>query len=201
MRRRCQHTADRIGLLLAGDVFAAEQALLTVTVGNTLAAGTDTREIVTQREELYDDVWTWVRLLFQSDLYILDRILDLRRYGATVPALHTASPSGIGAIELPHGYIRSISVFIIHGHDRLAVLELKNFLFAKFPRVAPIVLAEDTLAAATIPEKLEIIADKASGAIALLTPDDFTVLENQTGTNAARSRQNVVLEIGWFWLG
>lgn len=198
-KRRCQHTADRIGLILAGDPLAAEQGLLVLTAGKTLASGTNISELTEQREELYDDVWAWVRLLFDSNPYLVDRLLNLRAYATDMFVTHTAPSSRIGAIPLPHGDIRSRAIFIIHGHDRLALLELKNFLFSKFPNVVPLVLAEEALAAATIPEKLEVIAGKAVAAIALLTPDDSTLDRGQTPVVSARSRQNVVLEVGWFW--
>ena len=62
-----------------------------------------------------------------------------------------------------------------------------------------LVLVEETLAAATIPEKLEAVADQVYGAIALITPDD-AVFDTSSSTQVAnRARQNVVLEIGWFW--
>ena len=152
-RRRCQYTADRVGLMLAGDAFAAEQGLLLLTVGRAPAPGTEGNELVKQREELYDDVWAWLRLVFAREPYWLDRLFWLRQYARTLWDTNAVSPSLVGAIPLPHGSIRSRSVFIIHGHDRIALLELNNFLYSKFPNLAPIVLAAESLAAATIPRK------------------------------------------------
>jgi len=40
-KRRCHVTADRIGLLCAGNLYEAEQALLMITVGKGLAPGTN----------------------------------------------------------------------------------------------------------------------------------------------------------------
>src|SRR5262249_39349602 len=59
-------------------------------------------------------------------------------------------------------------------------------------------MVAETEGAASIPEKLERVAGRARGAIALLTPDDFAV-SVATGQASARTRQNVTLEIGWFW--
>jgi hypothetical protein len=39
-KRRCQMTADRLGLLIAGDLLAAEQALIIITSGSGVAPGT-----------------------------------------------------------------------------------------------------------------------------------------------------------------
>jgi Zn-dependent protease with chaperone function len=199
-KRRCHFTADRIGLLVTGDLLAAEQGLLIVAVGDTLAAGTNIDELQVQRDEHFDDVWTWIRLTFEHYPYLVDRVVRLRRFATAMLASHALQPSRIGAIRLQHQVIRSLPVFIIHGHDRGSLLELKNFLFTKFPNVMPLVMAEDTMAAATLPEKLEAIAGQVSGAIALVTPDDLQVTGNAgDATGPGRARQNVVLEIGWFW--
>ena len=48
------------------------------------------------------------------------------------------------------------------------------------------------------PESVERLAAEARGAIAVLTPDDIGGALN-ANTPQARPRQNVVLEIGWFW--
>jgi hypothetical protein len=42
-------TADRLGLLVAGDLYAAEQALLIITAGSGMAANTNLRAIKEQR--------------------------------------------------------------------------------------------------------------------------------------------------------
>jgi predicted nucleotide-binding protein len=52
--------------------------------------------------------------------------------------------------------------------------------------------------AMTLPEKFERMAREVSGALVLLTPDDLAVTL-RTQLDSPRARQNVVLEIGWFW--
>lgn len=199
-KRHCILTADRIGLLVAGDIYAAEQGLLALTVGDVLASGTNVDDVREQREELFDDIWSWIRLPFEHYPYMVDRLVRLREFAHVLESAHALMQSRVGALRLQHQPVRSVPVFIIHGHDRMALLELKNFLFTKFPNVMPLVLVEETLAAATIPEKLEAVADQVYGAIALITPDDTVSASSSSSTQVSnRARQNVVLEIGWFW--
>lgn len=53
-KRRCHFTADRIGLLVTGDLLVAEQGLLILAVGDTLAAGTNIDDLQAQRDEHFD---------------------------------------------------------------------------------------------------------------------------------------------------
>lgn len=90
------------------------------------------------------------------------------------------------------------TTLIIHGHDETNKLRLKNFLTSKLHLPEPIIMAEQTTPGATLPEKFEKLATKVEFAIALMTPDD----EGKAKTEAElkdRCRQNVVVEIGWFW--
>jgi predicted nucleotide-binding protein len=52
----------------------------------------------------------------------------------------------------------------------------------------------------TLPEKFEELAAKVDSAIAIATPDDVGGLqEENSSTYKQRARQNVWLEVGWFW--
>lgn len=85
----------------------------------------------------------------------------------------------------------STKVFIVHGRDKIARLELTGILKDEF-KLEPIVLEEqpnDSVDA--IFQKFEKLARQCCMAIILLTPDD-NVNENP------RARQNVVLELGYF---
>ena len=53
-------------------------------------------------------------------------------------------------------------------------------------------------AAQTLPEKFERMAGGVRGALAILTPDDL-VVTLRTGSDSPRARQNVIVEVGWFW--
>ena len=197
--RRCHMTADRIGLMVAGDYYAAEQSLLILTVGPKLAAHTSIDEIERQAEDLRDHFWPRLQRWLSEYPYIVERIARLREFASTVSTLRDASGArpNIGALPIRHMRLRSLPVMMVHGHDRNAVLEVKDFLRAKYPFVDPVMMALETLGGATLPEKFERLAAEARGAIAVLTPDDIGAALN--ASPQARARQNVVLEIGWFW--
>lgn len=86
----------------------------------------------------------------------------------------------------------SIKSFIIHGHDKLAALDLKNYLQNTLGFPEPIILSEKKSKGMTVIEKLEHYLSDADLVFALFTPDDFT----SHPTTARRARQNVMLEFG-----
>ena len=196
--RRCHFTADRIGLLVAGELRAAEQAMVTITAGSAVAPSTNMDALLEQRHELLCTFWGWVNLMGSSYPYMIDRILRMREFAAIAAQTGIHGQKPIGALPLGHGQVRSLPILIIHGHDTASRLELENFLFRKFPQVAPVSMIFETAGAAALPEKFEELAARVSGAVALLTPDDIGTTI-RTGDSAARARQNVVVEIGWFW--
>jgi predicted nucleotide-binding protein len=63
-------------------------------------------------------------------------------------------------------------------------------------------MAEQFGSGLALPDKFERIAKRCDGAIALATPDDF-VSPAEGGEARSRmlprARQNVWLEVGWFW--
>lgn len=196
--RRCHYSADRIGLLVAGELHAAEQALVTITAGSAVAPSTNVESLEEQRFDLFRGYWSWVRLLASSYPYMIDRILRLRQFAneAIKRGIHAQQP--VGALPIGHGLIRSVPILLIHGHDTLSRLELENFFFKKLPHVAPYSMILETNAAATLPEKFEELASRVNGAIAILSPDDIATTL-RSGQSSARARQNVVIEVGWFW--
>ncbi|MGK7879429.1 MAG: TIR domain-containing protein [Crocosphaera sp.] len=86
-------------------------------------------------------------------------------------------------------------IFIVHGHDNEAKLEVKDFLVEL--GLNPIILHEKTNEGKTIIEKFENYSD-VSFAIILLTPDDEGKVRNQGEELKPRARQNVILELGYF---
>ena len=90
------------------------------------------------------------------------------------------------------------SVFIVHGHDPLAKLQLKNFL-SKLG-LDPILLDEQSDHGLTIVEKFEKYAAKCSFAFVIMTPDDNIVASGaqSSGDSLWQARPNVLLEMGWF---
>jgi hypothetical protein len=159
-------------------------------------------EVWEQRTVLFESWWARVRLVFSAYPYLVDRIVQLRRFAAL---LEDARPGAterarVGALPLQHCRIRALPIMVVHGHDRMALLEVKDFLHTKFPYVNPVVMTIETLGAVSLPEKFETLASQVKGVIALLTPDDFaTTMKDGAALAMPRARQNVILEIGWFW--
>ena len=85
-------------------------------------------------------------------------------------------------------------IFIVHGHD----VKLKQSVarVVEKQNIEAIILSEKENKGRTIIEKFEDYSD-VSGAICLFTADDLGKAKNDTTENA-RSRQNVVLETGYF---
>ena len=88
-------------------------------------------------------------------------------------------------------------VFIVHGHDDEAKETVARFV-ENFGIEATI-LHEQANRGQTIPEKFEEHASEAGFAIILLTPDDVGASKDETDDPKPRARQNVVLELGYFW--
>lgn len=92
-------------------------------------------------------------------------------------------------------------ILIIHGRsdDRL---ELKNYLQNSLQLPEPVIMAERISPGEPLPTKFEELASEVDGAIALGTPDDIGGLAQAAKSRKikeARARQNVWLEVGWFW--
>lgn len=82
-------------------------------------------------------------------------------------------------------------VFIVHGHDDKARLELSKIIKDDLG-LEPVVLQEEpNVSIETIIAKFERLAKDCSSALILFTPDD-----NANGK--LRARQNVILELGYF---
>lgn len=87
------------------------------------------------------------------------------------------------------------NIFIVHGHDNEAKLEVARFL--EKLNCHPIILHEQADRGRTIIEKFEAHSD-VSFAVVLLTPDDVGHPQNEPSQAKSRARQNVVLELGFF---
>lgn len=87
-------------------------------------------------------------------------------------------------------------VFIVHGHDDALRIKVESVLTKL--GFEPIVLRNQPNRFRTIIEKLEDFAN-VGFAVVLLTPDDIGYDKNKPGCAKGRARQNVVLELGYFW--
>ena len=88
-------------------------------------------------------------------------------------------------------------VFIVHGHDDEAKVTVARFV--ENLGIEATILHERANRGQTIPEKFEEHASEAGFAIILLTPDDVGTSKGERDKLKPRARQNVVLELGYFW--
>jgi predicted nucleotide-binding protein len=86
-------------------------------------------------------------------------------------------------------------VFVVHGHDEGALQTMARFL--ERVEIEPIVLQEQPDQGFTIIEKFETYAKQVGFAVILLTPDDLGGSASAS-SQAARARQNVIFELGYF---
>jgi hypothetical protein len=87
-------------------------------------------------------------------------------------------------------------VMVIHGHSTDRDV-LKEYLLRYVKRV--IVLTDEFDPTQPIPIKFERAASSVDGAIALVTPDDVGRLADDSESPTQRARENVWVEVGWFW--
>lgn len=107
------------------------------------------------------------------------------------PAPASKEESDLVATPAPKGN----TVFIVHGHDELNLLRLKEMLRDRY-LLEPIVLAGEAGRGRSIIEKFEDEAQRAAFAFVLLTPDDI-IRKNQD--EYSQARPNVIFELGWFY--
>ncbi len=100
----------------------------------------------------------------------------------------------IGVLDGP----RTPRAFIVHGHDELALRELKDYLQNTLRWQEPLVLREQPNAGRSLIEKFEASAEQVDCVFVLLTPDD-TIRRDGTNDEKRRSRQNVIFEMGYFY--
>jgi predicted nucleotide-binding protein len=86
-------------------------------------------------------------------------------------------------------------IFVVHGHDELNLLRLKELIRERW-KVESIVLAGEPGRGRTIIEKFEEEAQRATFAFVLMSPDDQVAV---AGGEYAQSRPNVIFELGWFY--
>ena len=85
-------------------------------------------------------------------------------------------------------------VFLVHGHEGLDTVAR----FLEHLDIEPIILSEQASLSKTVLEKLEHYSN-VGFAVVLMTPDDLGMAKNDTDTLRPRARQNVVLELGYFF--
>jgi CheY-like chemotaxis protein len=91
-----------------------------------------------------------------------------------------------------------LKAFIVHGHDSVEKLALKNYLQNTLNFAEPIILHEQPNLGRTIIEKLEDYDAQIDIVFVLLTPDDKVAASEMTNDEKRRARQNVIFELGYF---
>jgi predicted nucleotide-binding protein len=96
------------------------------------------------------------------------------------------------------GAVMGSKIFIVHGHDSAVKLQVAEFL-QRITGERPIILHEMAASGSrTVIEKFEDYASEAGFAVVLLTADDVGSAKGAAKLND-RARQNVVLELGFFF--
>lgn len=152
------------------------------------------------------DVITWEGYKsegsFDSDRARLKRATEYIKttipFFLNVPKSSTETKSAPPSPKSSTGRRKNARIFIVHGHDDIAKLELKNYLQNILQLPEPIILHEKPNQGRAIIEKFEEYASEATFAFVLLTPDDTLADEENLGSKLYRARQNVILEMGYF---
>jgi len=90
-------------------------------------------------------------------------------------------------------------IFIVHGHNDVLTLRLKNYIQNVLKLGEPVVLREQPSLGRGIIEKFEDIAQDIELVFVLLTPDDHAFDPSIPTAFVRRARQNVIFELGYFY--
>lgn len=97
---------------------------------------------------------------------------------------------------LPESICESCNrIFIVHGHDEVSKLKIVRFI--EESKLVPIILSEQPSNGRTIIENFEKNVN-VRFAVVLMTPDDRIFTDDVSNKSIYRSRQNVILELGYF---
>ena len=124
-----------------------------------------------------------------------------KKYGSGYiqkPATTEEILSVINRILYPRRAKRRPRCFIVHGHDAVAKLALKNYLQNTLGFPEPTILHEQPNLGRTIIEKLEEESGETEIVFVLLTPDDYVCGPDASDDRKRRARQNVIFELGYF---
>jgi len=192
-KRRCDLTADRIGLMICGDPTIAEQAIVMMYVGPRMSVGVDIDRAIEEGTEVRERPSAVLANVLSSRASLESRLQNLRAHAALI---HQDAGLREEMLTLNAQPVEMLPLMIVHGHDYAARDALVDIIRHTKPFVRSIIMQMESRAAETLPEKVERLALGARGAIAVLTPDDLSAVSTNDGI--ARATQNVVLEVGWF---
>lgn len=160
-----------------------------------LGGRTEFKNLPEEVSDLLDDIRYKTRQI--QDVY--DEI-DLIQLDPSIQASSSVTDRAYGQGTLSSRK-RAVSnkVFIVHGHDDVARLEVANVL--QKLKLQPIILNEQLNQGLTVIEKIERHSDVAF-AVVLLTPDDVgqsKQMHDEGKVLNGRARQNVIFEMGYFY--
>ena len=96
------------------------------------------------------------------------------------------------------------SVFVVHGHSEKGLLELEGFLTSI--NIEAVILSRQEELPQSLFQKFMSVASKAKFAVVLLSSDDYGASRRQYDADGVgdralqfRARQNVILELGFFY--
>jgi len=126
----------------------------------------------------------------QVRLNNLERFLNSR--GADISKFHIIGEdvTAMEGIQIGQG------IFVVHGHDHDLRDKVVDYLRDDLG-LAPVVMEIGAYEGRTTPEKFEDTANECAYAVIICTPDDELYDVNKS--KKVRIRQNVVLELGYFW--
>lgn len=154
--------------------------------------------VISFSEKSMSEKWKDHLVLFKRKLDFLDSLAERVELIDVSPHADrkVEQPVTTSSPEQGMGSLSNTKVFLVHGQDN----ETKSIVarFIEHCGLRPIILHEQTDQGRTIIEKFEQNAD-VGFAVILLTPDDVGCLRADAPNNLkARSRQNVILELGYF---
>ena len=133
------------------------------------------------------------RDILANDKYFKDITIRIRKECESQIQEDTSKPEA-PTPNITQAPMDTSQVFIVHGHDKLARLEVANFI--KSLGLKDIVLNEQASSGKTIIEKIEEYTNVGFG-IVLYTPCDLGASQEKKDELKARARQNVVFEHGY----
>ena len=92
--------------------------------------------------------------------------------------------------------LNSNKIFVVYGHDSVSLSQAENMIYKI--GLSPITLPERESKGNTIIEKFERLSQECCFALILCTPDDEGKEKSDKVLNN-RARQNVILELGYFY--
>jgi len=133
---------------------------------------------------------------------MMDPAADQWAESQSIPLVHKTDGEKalLGALERL-GVIENAPTpraFIVHGRDEETLSAIKDYIRNGLGWQEPVVLREQPSLGKTIIEKFEDYAGRVDCVFVLLTPDDIAphYVDNDS---KRRSRQNVILELGFFY--